>query len=124
MPPSDGRQWIVPAPVNEGPIAVDVFNNCTGTGDIPDYASQLKTVVIDEDGVEITGFIHADNYFELYVNGRFVARDSPPMTPFNTSVVRFEGEVSDDVRHHGRSTGRRTCGVGLSMQPSTSATRA
>ena len=82
---TDGRQWTVPAPVNEGPIAVDVFNNCTGTGDIPDYASQLKTLVIDEDGVEITGFIHADNYFELYVNGRFVARDSLPMTPFNTS---------------------------------------
>ena len=34
---------------------------------IPDYVSQLKTVVIDEDGVEITGYIHADNYFELYV---------------------------------------------------------
>lgn len=89
---SDGRQWTVPAPVNEGPIAVDVFNNCTGTGDIPDYASQLKTAVIDEDGVEITGFIHADNYFELYVNGRFVARDSLPMTPFNTSVVRFKAK--------------------------------
>jgi hypothetical protein len=58
----------------------------------PDYASQLKTVVIDEDGVEITGFIHADNYFELYVNGRFVARDSLPMTPFNTSVVRFKAK--------------------------------
>ena len=50
----------------------------------------MKTVVIDEDGVEITGFIHADNYFELYVNGRFVARDSIPMTPFNSSVVRFK----------------------------------
>ena len=85
----DGRTWTVPAPVNEGPTAVDVFNNCTGPGDIPDYASQLKTVVIDEDGVEITGYIHADNYFELYVNGRFVARDSIPMTPFNSSVVRF-----------------------------------
>jgi hypothetical protein len=76
--------------VNEGPTAVDVFNTCTGTGDNPNYESQLKTVVIDEDGVEITGYIHADNYFELYVNGRFVARDSIPMTPFNTSVVRFK----------------------------------
>lgn len=87
---SDGRQWAVPAPIHEGPIAVDVFNTCTGTGDNPNYASQLQTVVIDEDGVEITGYIHADNYFELYVNGRFVARDSIPMTPFNTSAVRFK----------------------------------
>jgi hypothetical protein len=85
----DGRSWTVPAAVNEGPVAVDVFDTCIGTGDNPNYASQLQTVVIDKDGVEITGFIHADNYFELYVNGRFVARDSIPMTPFNTSVVRF-----------------------------------
>ena len=86
----DGRQWTVPAPVNDsGPMAVDLYNNCTSPGDNPTWASQLKTVVIDEDGVEITGFIFADNYFELSVNGRFVARDSIPMTPFNSSVVRF-----------------------------------
>lgn len=87
---SDGKRWMVPAPIQEGPIAVDLYNNCTGPGDNPNYASELKTVVIDEDGVEITGFIHADNYFELFVNGRFIARDSIPMTPFNTSVVRFK----------------------------------
>jgi hypothetical protein len=86
---ADGQQFPAPAPINEGAIAPDIFNNCTGTGDNPKYASELKTIVIDEDGVEITGFIHADNYFELYVNGRFVARDSIPMTPFNSSVVRF-----------------------------------
>jgi hypothetical protein len=86
---TDGRTWTVPAPVNEGRVAVDVYDTCIGTGDNPNYASQLETVIIDKDGVEITGFIHADNYFELYVNGQFVARDSIPMTPFNTSVVRF-----------------------------------
>lgn len=85
----DGKTWTVPGPVTEGPTAVDIFNNCTGTGDNPNYLSELKTVVIDEDGVEITGYIHADNYFELYVNGRFVARDPIPMTPFNSNVVRF-----------------------------------
>jgi len=90
MKSDDGREWTLPGPITEGPIAVDIFNNCTGTGDNPNWASQLKTVVIDEDGVEITGFIHADNYFELYVNGTFVARDSIPMTPFNSSVVRFK----------------------------------
>ncbi|MBI4888633.1 MAG: hypothetical protein HY824_16165, partial [Acidobacteria bacterium] len=85
----DGKKWVVPAPVTEGAVAPDVYDTCIGTGDNPGYLSQLQTVVIDKDGVEITGYIHADNYFELYVNGRYVARDSIPMTPFNTSVVRF-----------------------------------
>jgi hypothetical protein len=85
----DGRKWSVPAPVNEGAMAVNVFDTCVGTGDNPNWASQLQTVVVDKDGVEITAFIHADNYFELYVNGQFVARDPVPMTPFNTNVVRF-----------------------------------
>lgn len=86
----DGRQWTVPGPVNEeGRMAVDLFNNCTGTGDNPNYAAELETVVIEADGVEITGFIFADNYFELWVNGQFVARDPIPMTPFNATVVRF-----------------------------------
>jgi hypothetical protein len=89
---ADGRRWVVPAPIEEGPLAVDLFNNCTGPGDNPDYAKQLTTTVIDADGVEITGWIFADNYFELYVNGRFVARDAVPMTPFNSSVVRFKAK--------------------------------
>jgi hypothetical protein len=85
----DGKTWMVPGPINEGAIAPDIFDTCIGKGDNPNYASQLQTVVIDKDGVEITGYIHADNYFELYVNGQYVARDSIPMTPFNSSVVRF-----------------------------------
>jgi hypothetical protein len=86
---ADGRRVTVPVPVFAGRAAVDLFNNCTGPGDNPGYASQLETVVVDEDGVEITGVIFADNYFELYVNGRFVARDAVGMTPFNSHVVRF-----------------------------------
>ena len=85
---SDGKTWAIPM-TEEGPFALDYFNDCNGTGENTGYASQLQTVVIDKDGVEITGFIHADNYFELWVNGRFVARDSIGMTPFNTAVVRF-----------------------------------
>lgn len=85
-----GSQWTVPAAVNTGDTAIDIFNDCIGTGDNPNAESQLKTVVIDEDGVEITGYIFADNYFELYVNGQFVARDSIAFTPFNASVVRFK----------------------------------
>jgi hypothetical protein len=89
----DGKKWVVPGPFNEeGAVAPDIYNNCMGTGDNPNYLSELKTVVIDPDGVEITGYIHADNYFELWVNGKFVARDSIPMTPFNSSVVRFRAK--------------------------------
>ena len=86
---ADGRTITLPVVVNDGPFAVDLYNDCMGTGDNPDWEKQLKTVVIDPDGVEITGFIHADNYFELWVNGRFVGRDSIGMVPFNTAVVRF-----------------------------------
>ena len=89
---SDGKKWEVPGPVKEGAVATDVYDTCIGTGDNPNYLSQLQTVVIDKDGVEITGYIHADNYFELYVNGQYVARDSIPMMPFNTSVVRFRAK--------------------------------
>ena len=56
---------------------------------IPTIGKQLQTVVIDPDGVEITGYIFADNYYELYVNGRYVARDRLAMTPFNSTIVRF-----------------------------------
>jgi hypothetical protein len=90
---ADGRHWIVPGPVaDKGAVAVDLYNDCTGAGHNPDWASQLSTVVIDPDGVDITGFIFADNYYELYVNGQFVARDGLGMTPFNSTVVRFRAK--------------------------------
>ena len=31
----------------------------------------------------------ADNYFELYINGRLIGVDATPFTPFNSHVVRF-----------------------------------
>ena len=89
---TDGKQWTVPGPVAEGPFAVDLYNDCSGPGDNPDWEKQLQTVVIDKDGVEITGFIFADNYYELYVNDHLVARDSIGMTPFNSTVVRFRAK--------------------------------
>ena len=89
---SDGKRWMVPGPVEEGALAVDYFNDCTGGGLNPNWEKELKTVVIDPDGVEITAWIFGDNYFELYVNGTFVARDSIAMTPFNTNVVRFKAK--------------------------------
>lgn len=106
----DGKVWTVPAPVDVGGASAgDLFNNCTGTGDNPNHLAQLQTVVIDPDGVEITAYIFGDNYFELYVNGRFVARDPIGMTPFNSNVVRFRARYPmtyalmgvDWETHHG-----------------------
>ena len=88
----DGSQWAVPAAVADGPAAVDIYNDCTGPGDNPKYLEQLQTVVIDPDGAEITGYIFADNYYELWVNGQFVARDALGMTPFNSTAVRFRAK--------------------------------
>jgi hypothetical protein len=89
---TDGKEWTVPGPVSEGPFAVDLYNDCATPGDNPDWEKELKTVIVDKDGSEITGFIFADNYYELYVNGQLVARDSVGMTPFNSTVVRFRAK--------------------------------
>jgi hypothetical protein len=89
---SDGKRWTVPGEVKEGPFAVDVFNDCTGPGANPDWEKQLQTIVIDPDGVDITGVVFADNYYELYVNGVFVARDRLAMTPFTSTAVRFRAK--------------------------------
>jgi hypothetical protein len=105
---TDGRTWTLP-PTEDGPFALDYYNDCNGAGENAAYASQLKTVVIDPDGVELTGFIFADNYFELWVNGQFVGRDSIGMTPFNSHVVRFRArypityaiKAVDWETHHG-----------------------
>ena len=48
---TDGKQWTVPGPVADGPFAVDLYNDCSGPGDNPDWEKQLQTVVIDKDGV-------------------------------------------------------------------------
>jgi len=89
---TDGSQWTVPVAVDPEATATDLYNDCTDSGDNPDFASQLQTVVIDPDGVAITGFIFADNQFELYVNGTFVVRDPIAFTPFNSTVARFRAK--------------------------------
>ena len=84
---SDGRTWLVPGPVHDGGFAVDLYNDCAGAGDNPDHGKQLQTVVIDPDGVEITGYIFADNYYERElsrgIQGRRVHLDPqhPPGQP-------------------------------------------
>lgn len=86
----DGSEWIVPMEVNEGRGSVDIFNDCTGSGDNPNYLDDLETVVIDPDGDVITATIFGDNYFELYINGEYIGRDNIGFVPFNSSAVRFQ----------------------------------
>jgi hypothetical protein len=88
----EGGKWVVPAAVHAGDTGTDLFNDCTGPGLNANPAAQLHTVVIDPDGVEITALIHADNYFELYVNGVFVCRDPIAFTPFNSTTCRFRAK--------------------------------
>lgn len=85
-----GNGWTAPAPVTAGRTCAALYDDCNGDGPIHDYRRGLETVVIDEDGETITGYLHADNYFELYVNGQYVCRDPIVFTPFDSSVVRFK----------------------------------
>ncbi len=94
----DNSSWIVPAETNykndSFPFASDLNNICEGhdynsTSQALAALSGKDIVEIDKDGELITGFIFADNYFELYVNGKAVGKDKVPYTQFNSSVVRF-----------------------------------
>ena len=44
---------------------------------------------VDPGGAVITGYVFADNYFELYVNDQLIGVDAVPFTQFNSHVVRF-----------------------------------
>ena len=85
----DGKTWTVPAETafQTGPKGADLYNDCTKV--TPSKTSEVSTAnvpvtVIDVDGEVITGYIVADNYFEFYVNGKLVAVDPGPYTPFNS----------------------------------------
>ncbi|WP_114285297.1 hypothetical protein [Candidatus Halocynthiibacter alkanivorans] len=92
----DGSEWVVPAPVNfeTAPKAADLFNQCGGTQLTSISELDVNTVdVVDLGGSEIfTAYIFADNYFELYVNGKMIAVDPVVFTPFNSNVVRFKAD--------------------------------
>ena len=96
----DGSEWVVPMQVNPGSGTVDIYNDCTGTGDNAGFLDELETVVIDEGGTVVTAFIFADNYFELYVNGAFVGRDNINFIPFNSTAVRFQANYPMTIAVH------------------------
>ena len=92
---ADGKVWTVPAEnhFTTATKAVDLYEECAnitpqGIADVDE--DPVPVAVIDADGEEITGYIFADNYFELYINGQLVAVDTVPFTPFNSSIVKFK----------------------------------
>lgn len=93
----DGKTWTVPSENNFATATKlsDLYNECTGK--IPTSISEANlvstpTIVIDEDGEIISGYIFGDNYFELYVNGKLVGVDAVPYTPFNSTFVKFKAK--------------------------------
>ncbi len=92
----DGSEWTLPADTSftEGPKAADLYNDCGGDirGGVDNF--DVSEVVLQDAGgdEEFVAYIFADNYFELYVNGRLIALDSVPFTPFNSSAVRFKAD--------------------------------
>ena len=92
---AEGKVWTVPAKNNfaTAPKAVDLYEECAnitpkGLDDVD--VGSVPVAVIDSDGEEIIGYIFADNYFELYINGTLVAVDTVPFTPFNSSIMKFK----------------------------------
>lgn len=92
---SEGNTWTVPADNHfaNATKATDLYEECTNI--TPKSLSDVDlhsvpVVEIDPDGEEIIGYIFADNYFELFINGTLVGVDSVPFTPFNSSIVKFK----------------------------------
>lgn len=91
---TDGTRITVPTANNfsAAPKLPDLYNECTGV--TPKTLAEVDlakvpVVDIDRDGEVVTGFLVADNYFELYINGKLIGVDALPFTPFNSHVVRF-----------------------------------
>ncbi len=93
---SDGTVRTVPAATHfqTGPKAPDLYNACSGVK--PKSLSEVDVGALksmDAGGSEeFVAYIFADNYFELYVNGKLIAVDAVPFTPFNASVVKFTAD--------------------------------
>jgi hypothetical protein len=90
----DGAKITVPVANNyaTAPKLPDLYNECAGIR--PKSLAEVDLnkvpiVEVDKDGEVVTGFMVADNYFELYINGKLIGVDATPFTPFNSHVVRF-----------------------------------
>ena len=95
----DSLLWTVPAKVHytdaDFPFASDLHNTCIGANYLNYQQALAKLsgsdiVVLDSSGEVFTSYIFADNYFEMYVNGKPVGKDKVPFTQFNSSIIRFK----------------------------------
>lgn len=96
------KSFIVPANVmyKEKNFASDLYNECSGVtpkGLSEVDLSAVPIIEVDSDGEVITGYIFADNYFELFINGKLIGIDPIPFTPFNSNVVRFKVKKPYDI---------------------------
>jgi len=76
-----------------GPSSANLYSECAQI--TPKNTAEVSTndvplVVVDADGEIITGYIVADNYYEMWVNGKLVSVDNTPYTPFNSAIVKFK----------------------------------
>ena len=90
----DGTKLTVPTAnsFQAAPKLPDLYNECSGVTpkDLSEVdLNKVPIVEIDKDGEVVTGFMVADNYFELSINGKLIGVDATPFTPFNSHVVRF-----------------------------------
>lgn len=94
---SDNTAWTVPSEVNfinnAVPFASDLYNpdgsKYSTAAEALNAFDDNNIVEIDSGGDVITGYIFADNYFELFVNGIAVGKDAIPFTDFNSHIVKF-----------------------------------
>ncbi|RTE64484.1 hypothetical protein EH243_16820 [Amphritea opalescens] len=98
----DNIEYIVPAKVQyeQKSFATDLYNECSKV--TPKSLSEVNLssvpiIEVDNDGEVITGYIFADNYFELFINGKLIAVDPIPFTPFNSNVVKFKVKKPYDI---------------------------
>tara|TARA_R110002126_G_scaffold100897_5_gene232686 strand:- start:4924 stop:5946 length:1023 start_codon:yes stop_codon:yes gene_type:complete len=95
---TDDLVFTVPADVNytdtSFPFASDLYNpdgnKYESAIDALAAFNDSNIIEIDADGEIITGYIFADNYFELYINGEAVGKDGIPFTSFNSNIVKFK----------------------------------
>ncbi|MBG9997323.1 hypothetical protein I6F50_20050 [Pseudoalteromonas sp. NZS127_1] len=98
----DNIEYLVPAKVQyeQKNFATDLYNECSKV--TPKSLSEVNLssvpiIEVDKDGEVITGYIFADNYFELFINGKLIAVDPIPFTPFNSNIVKFKVKKPYDI---------------------------
>ncbi|MEO9944864.1 hypothetical protein [Paraglaciecola sp.] len=96
------KTYLVPAETQykKENFVTNLYDQCTNVE--PKSISEVDVsavpiIEIDGDGEVITGYIFADNYFELFINGKLIGVDPVPFTPFNSNIVRFKVKKPYDI---------------------------